>query len=502
MTRKRFLSFFLLLALSASVLFAQSQYDTNDIKRHLYYLASDELGGRYPETEGSLKASEYLRDIYAKLGLKLLCDSGFQHFQFITGWTSGDSNEAVFNGRKLQIEKDYVPMDYFQTRLASLDAEVVLIEGYIDQNVCTKLEEHIKNRWVILDKRYDYDKSLSRQQSVVMLMRAGAAGVLIVADTLRPEIDNVYNIPVHKTTNMGPVVCISRSLADSLEDYFINRDTIVGNMYINRGHEYIGEASTDTSSAFIAPLHKSIRITTHFMPIYTNAKNVVAYLEGSDPVLKNEIIVVGGHYDHLGTKNRISKKTGQPVTLIYNGADDNGSGSVGVLELAQKYARSENRPKRSVIFVNFDAEELGLIGSSHFFDDTNAINPRNVKAMINLDMIGRYTDEKGLSIIGTNTSKEMKEMQKLIKKTNKALKTMNFPQNTFLFFGSDHVNFYKHNIPVMFFSTNLHPDYHKPTDTPEKINYQAMSDILQIADKLFDNLANRKRNLTFKELEF
>ena len=81
MTRKRFLAFFLLLALSASVLFAQSQYDTNDIKRHLYYLASDELGGRYPETEGSLKASEYLRGQYAKLGLKLLCDSGFQHFQ-------------------------------------------------------------------------------------------------------------------------------------------------------------------------------------------------------------------------------------------------------------------------------------------------------------------------------------------------------------------------------------------------------------------------------------
>ena len=502
MLKKSSLALAVLLLVSSSLVWSQNDFATSDIEKHLKYLASDELGGRYPETEGSLKASEYLRDIYAKLGLKLLCDSGFQHFQFITGWTSGDSNEAVFNGRKLQIEKDYVPMDYFQTRLASLDAEVVLIEGYIDQNVCNKLEEQIKNRWVILDKRYDYDKSLSRQQSVVMLMRAGAAGVLIVADTLRPEIDNVYNIPIHKTTNMGPVVCISRSLADSLEESFKNRDTIVGNMYINRGHVYIGEAYTDSSHAFIASLHKTISITTHFTPIYTNAKNVVAFLEGSDPVLKNEIIVVGGHYDHLGTKTRISRKTGEPVTRIYNGADDNGSGSVGVLELAHKYSQKENRPKRSIIFVNFDAEELGLIGSSHFFDDTNAINPRNVKAMINLDMIGRYTDEKGLSIIGTNTSKEMKEMQKFIKKSNKALKTINFPQNTFLFFGSDHVNFYKHNIPVMFFSTNLHPDYHKPTDTSEKINYQAMSDILQIADKLLDNLANRKRNLTFKELEF
>ena len=149
--KKGFLAFAIVFAFSAQLLFSQSVYDSKELEKHLSYLASDELGGRYPETEGSLKASEYLRDIYAKLGLKLLCDSGFQHFQFITGWTSGDSNEAVFNGRKLQIEKDYVPMDYFQTRLASLDAEVVLIEGYIDQNVCNKLEEHIKNRWVILD---------------------------------------------------------------------------------------------------------------------------------------------------------------------------------------------------------------------------------------------------------------------------------------------------------------------------------------------------------------
>ena len=494
MSKKGFSVLFLLFALSASVLFAQSQYDTNDIKRHLFYLASDELGGREPETAGSQKASLYLRDLYAKMGLKLLFDNGFQHFQFINGWTSGDSNEAVFNGRKLQIEKDYVPMDYFQTRLASLDAEVVLTAG--DINLCTEYEKQIKNRWALIDERYCCD-ALSRQQRVVKLMRAGAAGVLIVADTLRLEIDNVYNIPVHKTTNMGPVVCISRSLADSLEEFFIKTDSIINinNLSLNR-------CITDFPSTVIALLRKSISVTTHFMPTYTSAKNVVAYLEGSDPVLKNEIIVVGGHYDHLGTKERISKKTGEPVTRIYNGADDNGSGSVGVLELAQKYARSENRPKRSVIFVNFDAEELGLIGSSHFFDDTNAINPRAVKAMINLDMIGRYTDEKGLSIIGTNTSKEMKEMQKVIKKANKALKTMDFPQNTFLFFGSDHVNFYKYNIPVMFFSTNLHPDYHKPTDTPEKINYQAMSQILQIADRLLDNLSNRKRNISFKEIEF
>lgn len=489
MTRKRFLAFFLLFALSASVLFAQSQYDTNDIKRHLFYLASDELGGREPETAGSQKASLYLRDLYAKMGLKLLFDNGFQHFQFINGWTSGDSNMATLNGRKLQIEKDYVPMDYFQTRLASLDAEVVAVWGNI--NLFSDNEPDFKNHWVML-LPFCYD-SLSVQHRVVKLMRAGAAGVLIVTDSLRPEIENVYKIPVHKTTDMGPVVCISPAIADSL---LKGTGETVENISLREFYMALGPEVRLSE----LKLKQSISVTTHFLPTYTNAKNVVAYLEGSDPVLKNEIIVVGGHYDHLGTKNRISKKTGQPVTLIYNGADDNGSGSVGVLELAQKYARSENRPKRSVIFVNFDAEELGLIGSKHFFDDTTVINPRNVKAMINLDMIGRYTEEKGVEVMGVNTAEESRELQKLISK--KSQLKMSFPTSPLLFFGSDHVNFYKLQIPSVFFCTKVHADYHKPTDTPEKINYQAMSQILQMADRLLDNLANRKKNLHFKEMEF
>ena len=480
----------ILLAAMPLALFSQSQYDTNDIKRHLFYLASDELGGREPETAGSQKASLYLRDLYAKMGLKLLFDNGFQHFQFINGWTSGDSNMATLNGRKLQIEKDYVPMDYFQTRLASLDAEVVLFEG--NANLISDTEPEFKGRWVMMSGVCLTD-SLSRQHRVVKLMRSGAAGVLIVTDSLRPEIDNVYKIPVHKTTDMGPVVCISPAIADSL---LIG----IGQSMEKRKEYHFLAAAHPSARKIILNLHKSINVTTHFLPTYTNAKNVVAYLEGSDPVLKNEIIVVGGHYDHLGTKNRISKKTGQPVTLIYNGADDNGSGSVGVLELAQKYSQQENRPKRSVIFVNFDAEELGLIGSKHFFDDTTVINPRNVKAMINLDMIGRYTEEKGVEVMGVNTAEESREMQKLISK--KSQLKMSFPTSPLLFFGSDHVNFYKHKIPSVFFCTKVHADYHKPTDTPEKINYQAMSQILQMADRLLDNLANRKKNLHFKEMEF
>ena len=168
MTRKGFLAIVILLSALPLALFSQSQYDTNDIKRHLFYLASDELGGREPETAGSQKASLYLRDLYAKMGLKLLFDNGFQHFQFINGWTSGDSNEAVFNGRKLQIEKDYVPMDYFQTRLASLDAEVVLFEG--NANLISDNEPEFKGRWVMMSDLWCWD-SLSRQHRVVKLMR-------------------------------------------------------------------------------------------------------------------------------------------------------------------------------------------------------------------------------------------------------------------------------------------------------------------------------------------
>lgn len=451
---------------------AQSYFDTAVLKKHLAYLASDELGGRYPETDGGLKAGSYIQQHYLKLKLKVPCDNGFQNFTFPQNWTVGDSNRAEMSGRELMVERDYAPLDYFQTRKSFLCSKVIFAKrnalGSLDSNA-------FAGKWLMF---YDDTTRNFRKTAFLNAMGKGAAGILLIVGDVKPEINNILNIPASKSTDLGPILCISKAVADT-----ILKNAIVLN----------------ADSAYLeCPVMFSA--TTHFVQNHTSARNIVAVLEGSDPVLKNEYIVVGGHYDHIGTRNVTDRKTGRTETRIYNGADDNASGTVGVMMLAEKYALAGKAPKRSIVFVNFDAEEEGLLGSSHFFDSSMYIKHSQVKAMINIDMIGRYAEKTGLTVLGIESMREAKEITKIIQKKSRI--KINFPKHSVLFAGSDHVNFYKHRIPVLFFGTSVHPDYHKPSDTVEKINFTDMQNILSAIDQVLDNLVNRKRNLTFKELEF
>ena len=473
--KKANIQILIVLLLCAVSLNAQTYFDTIVLKKHLTYLASDELGGRYPETEGSIKAGNYILQHYLDLNLKPLCDNGFQYFKFPESWTVGDSNYAELDGRVLKVERDYAPLNYLQTRKTSLNANVV----FSYQSIDSINPDVLANKWFMI---FDDTTKNFRKKAFLKAINKGVAGILLVTNDIKPEINNVLSLPASKSTQTPPIVCITRALADTIFKHSLPTfsDTDKGLSYI------------ESSIKFSA--------TTHFVQNFTNARNVVFLLEGSDPKLKYEYIVVGGHYDHLGTKTKRNKVTGEEETLIYNGADDNASGSVGVMALAEKYARSEKAPKRSIIFVNFDAEEEGLLGSLHFFDSTMHIKPSQVKAMVNIDMIGRYTEDKGLTITGIESMEEVKEVKKIIEK--KSSLNVLFPKHSILFAGSDHVNFYKYKIPVIFYGTNVHPDYHKSTDTVEKINFADMQKVLLSIDRLIDNLANRKKNLTFKEFEF
>lgn len=473
--KKTIIQIFAIILLFAASGNAQTCFDTTVLKRHLSYLASDELGGRYPETEGSLKAGDYILRHYAGCKLKALCGNGFQNFTFPKNWTAGDSNRAEMAGHELRVEQDYAPLDYFQTRKASLTANVV----FARQSILESLDSNvIAGKWLMF---HDDTAKNFRKKAFLGAMGKKAGGILLITGDIKPEISNILNIPASKSTDLGPVLCISEAVADSILMY----------------SSPVGETGT---VAMYSESSLTFSATTHFVQNHTGARNVVVVLEGSDPKLRSEYIVVGGHYDHLGTKNKVSKKTGKTEVRIYNGADDNASGTVGVMALAEKYSQLGKAPKRSIVFVNFDAEEEGLLGSAHFFDSTLHISPSQVKAMINIDMIGRYTDEKGLTVIGIESMQEAKEIKKVIQKKS-PLKIL-FPKRSVLFAGSDHVNFYKHQIPVLFFGTSVHTDYHKPSDTVEKINFKDMQEILAAIDRVVNNLANRRKNLTFKELEF
>ncbi|MDQ3194527.1 MAG: M28 family peptidase, partial [Bacteroidota bacterium] len=233
--------------------------------------------------------------------------------------------------------------------------------------------------------------------------------------------------------------------------------------------------STKTPNSFVLKNFKAF-IETNVSPVKAETSNVLGFLEGNDPVLKNEVIVIGAHKDHLGFGTYGSLHKGNDKQ-IHNGADDNASGISGLLELAQKLSFEKNDMKRSILFMAFGAEEAGLIGSAHF-TKSKIFESMNIVAMLNMDMIGRLTDDK-LIIYGTGTSTGWNDIiDSLNKKYN--FKLTKTPDG---FGPSDHSSFYAKNIPVLHFFSGTHSDYHSPTDDIDKINTKGE---VRIADLIYD----------------
>ncbi len=220
-------------------------------------------------------------------------------------------------------------------------------------------------------------------------------------------------------------------------------------------------------------------------------QNVVAIVRGTDPVLQKEYVVVGAHYDHLGRTTDFSLDP-EAKDAIRNGADDNASGTAAVMELARLFSL---RPaKRSVMFVNFSGEELGVLGSAYFVEHV-PIPRDSVVAMVNFDMVGRLRSDK-LIVYGRGTASELKP---LVDSVNNALPDAHFSiSGSDDGFGpSDHSSFYARNIPVLHFFTDIHDDYHKATDDIEKINAGGEARVINLARGVIEAVANRPGKLTF-----
>jgi Zn-dependent M28 family amino/carboxypeptidase len=203
-------------------------------------------------------------------------------------------------------------------------------------------------------------------------------------------------------------------------------------------------------------------------------QNIIGIVEGTDPRLRNEYVVVGAHYDHIGMGDENSlASTTEP--MIHFGADDNASGTAGVLELAQAFKRKP--AKRSIVFMTFSGEEKGLLGSKHWV--SNPTIPINqVAAMINLDMIGRLKDGK-LNIQGTGTS----SIWPRVIDSAKAGLPLTVTTTADGFGPSDHSSFTAKNIPVLFYFTGLHGDYHRPSDTWDKVNADGIATVVKMVEK-------------------
>ncbi|TNE49795.1 MAG: M20/M25/M40 family metallo-hydrolase [Bacteroidetes bacterium] len=217
------------------------------------------------------------------------------------------------------------------------------------------------------------------------------------------------------------------------------------------------------------------------------SRNVAAYLDNGAPYT----IVIGAHYDHLGLGHDHNSRDVNPVGKVHNGADDNASGTAGVLELARYFANNGIKEQHNFLFLCFSGEELGLIGSKKY-TESPTIDLTKVSFMLNMDMIGRLNDEKRMVVGGVGTSPTFVPL------LNGMETGLTIKQDSAGIGPSDHTSFYLKNIPVLFFFTGQHEDYHKPSDDVEKVNFDGQKEILEFAVQLIGKL-DQEPKLTFQE---
>jgi Zn-dependent M28 family amino/carboxypeptidase len=321
-------------------------------------------------------------------------------------------------------------------------------------------------------------------------IRRAATLALIVAATACTTRYNASSAPLRPDATL-----IRRDIAYLASDQLEGRLT--------------GTPGNDLAAAYIAKRYKSLGLTAltagYLQPFEAlsaeevhngrkdprHTENVVALLSGTDAVLKNEYVVIGAHFDHLGRSSTYAQDP-EAMNAIRNGADDNASGTAAVMELAR--ILSANPPKRSVVFANFSGEELGLLGSQWFV--THPVVPLDrIVAMINFDMVGRLKDDK-LIVYGTSTAMELKA---LLDSANTALDGGSLKVSGIGdgYGPSDQSSFYAKDIPVLHFFTDQHEDYHRATDDVEKINAPGEARVVNLALTVARELANRPSRLSF-----
>jgi metal-dependent amidase/aminoacylase/carboxypeptidase family protein len=206
-----------------------------------------------------------------------------------------------------------------------------------------------------------------------------------------------------------------------------------------------------------------------------DAKNVIGFLDNGAA----KTIVIGAHYDHLGEGKQGSSRDSTSYGVIHNGADDNASGVAGLLELARVFSQNKEKEPVNFLFIAFGAEELGLLGSRYFV--ANPTLPLSqIHFMLNMDMIGRFNPENGVSIIGYGSSPEFESIFSEIDKAKHIKHYTGYEGRG----GSDQTSFYEKDIPVLFFHTGGHDDYHKPTDDAHKVDYLSLKRILELGKEI------------------
>lgn len=488
-----------------------------DMKSDLYFLASDEMQGRDTNTPFNEIASRYLAHRFESLGLEGAGDddSYFHYFSLLEAQLSDPNHLEIVRSGSPLITTGLLKEDFYPSPLtanAKVEAAVVFAgygitapeHGYDDY---AGLEAGGKVVLVMSHEpaEEDADSSFDGQvasdygrelHKILNAQAHGAVGLIMVQDpahhpgpehfarearSLWPEkvTRPRYSLEMWAEKVTIPAVYASRRIANLLMSG------------VEGGLEGVQKEIDRASQPNSFPLAQfTARLQTAVVRNPVRVRNVLASISGTDPVLKNEVVIVGAHFDHVGARE------GE----IYNGADDDGSGTVGLLEVAEAFARNREKPKRSVLFAAWNAEERGLLGS-YYYVERPAFPLHKTVAMFQMDMIGRNEEvpdpksrrfrglekqsaEENANTVNILGYSRSEDLRRLAIQHNGGLglelkfRYDNHPQN--LLRRSDNWPFLNRNVPALFFHTGLHPDYHTPRDTPDKINYAKMEKIVRL----------------------
>ena len=477
--------------------FAQKvKVNAKDLHKEVEFLASDSLKGRKPGTREINVAAGFILDHFKANGLKPMADQGFQYFDIVTDVTLGNNNLIAFEGFEGSLKKDFIPLAFSSN--GKISAEVIFAGyGFDIEADSLKWNDYqgvdVKGKWVLIFRADpDLDNSDSRfipfsdvRSKVLTAKDKGVAGIMLVTPKGLDKDDKLMALIVenNEVTSGIPVVNIKREVADRiLKKSGYTCDSLESVIWKNKTPRSFPCGMTLTGSVDV---------------IRKNEKtaNVIALLESSDPVLKAEYLVVGAPYDHLGFGGPGSGSRTPDTSAIHNGADDNASGTAMIMELSKVLSAEKKRLKRSIIFVAFSAEEIGLIGSKYFVNNP-PVDIKKIRAMFNFDMVGRFDKEKNsISVSGTGTSVEADTILRM-QETGLPFQVVHSPDG---YGPSDHAAFYASNIPVFYFNTGVHTDYHTPFDDTEKLDFETEKQVGDFAAKVILAVDLLDKPLTFKE---
>ena len=507
-----------------------------DLMSRLYRFADDSMMGRLAGTPWNDKGTDFIASEVRRLGLEPAGENG-TYFQnaLIKRDVSSESSMRVA-GQSFQLWKEFVPRDQ-GVMPRPVDGAVAIFGGTFGDSASYLPAEQAAGRVVVMrtgrgaDGRPDHNR-INRFQLTQRYMNAAAIAVVSVDYMPEGYIERTY-----RQSNVSEKVAADTTRVPL---YF----------YVNNG---IAKAmlGVDADSAKTGQTGVPVQADLRVNEVTAPGRNVIAILRGSDPKLRGQYVAIGAHNDHIGFSNepaehdsvyafmhiaapqgadnappkptaadwarinamKDSLRALRPARMdsIYNGADDDGSGSMSVLEIAERFATSKVRPKRSILFIWHVGEELGLFGSEYFTDHPTV--PRDsIVAELNMDMVGRggvgdFTGvtKDGASIHGGDGYVQLVGARRLSTELGDMVERVNIAQHHGLRFDysldadghpqniycrSDHYEYARYGIPIVFFTTGGHADYHQVTDEPQYINYDRMAQIAKLVQSSAVEVAN------------